>query len=64
MKCIQDFYQIIRLYLVRNDWTGYVQRIVDFAHAFPRFSVMGSKTRPCVPEFLPTIFRVLEGLAG
>ena len=47
-----------------NEWTDYVQRIVDFAHAFPRFSVMNNKTRPCIPEFLPTIFRVLEGLAG
>ena len=41
-----------------------VQQIVDFAHAFPRFSVVNNKTGPCIPEFLPTIFRVLEGLAG
>ena len=38
--------------------------LVDFAHAFPRFSVMNNKSRPCIPEFLPNIFRVLEGLAG
>ena len=47
-----------------NEWTDYVQQLVDFAHAFPRFSVMNNKTRPCIPEFLPNIFRVLEGLAG
>ena len=47
-----------------NEWTDYVQQLVDFAHAFPRISVMNNKTRPCIPEFLPNIFRVLEGLAG
>ena len=47
-----------------NEWTDYVQQLVDFAHAFPRFSVMNNKCRPCIPEFLPNIFRVLEGLAG
>ena len=47
-----------------NECTDYVQQLVDFAHAFPRFSVMNNKSRPCIPEFLPNIFRVLEGLAG
>ena len=47
-----------------NEWTDNVQRVVDFAHAFPRFSVMNNKTRPCIPEFLTIIFRVWEGLAG
>ena len=47
-----------------NEWTDYVQQLVDFAHAFPRFSVMNNKSRPCIPEFLPNIFRVLEGLAA
>ena len=47
-----------------NEWTDYVQHLVDFAHAFPRFSVMNNKSRPCIPEFLPNIFRVLEGLAA
>ena len=51
-------------FVVGNEWTDYVQQLVDFAHAFPRFSVMNNKTRPCIPEFLPNIFRVLEGLAG
>ena len=64
MICIQNFYQITRPHLVGNEWTDNVQRIVDFAHAFPRFSVMNNKTRPCIPEFLPYIFRVLQGLAG
>ena len=60
---IPDFYQIKKPHLVRNAGTYYVQRIVDFDHAFPRFSVMDSKTRPCIPEFLQTTSRVLEGLA-
>ena len=47
-----------------NEWTDLVQQLVDFAHAFPRFSVMNNKSRPCIPEFLPNIFRVLEGLAA
>ena len=47
-----------------NEWTDYVQQLVDFAHAFPRFSVMNNKSRPCIPEFLPNVFRVLEGLAA
>ena len=62
--CIQSFYQIKRPHLVGNEWTDYVQQLVDFAHAFPRFSVMNNKSRPCILEFLPNIFRVLEGLAG
>ena len=62
--CIQSFYQIKRPHLVGKEWTDYVQQLVDFAHAFPRFSVMNNKSRPCIPEFLPNIFRVLEGLAA
>ena len=61
---IQDFDERIRPHLVRNGGTVYVQRKVDFAHAFPRFSVLDSKHDPCIQEFSPTISRVLEGLAG
>ena len=64
MICIQDIYQIIGIHLVRNGWRDYVQRTVDFAQAFPRFSIMDSKTRSCIPEFLLTISRFLEGFAG
>ena len=39
-----------------NEWTDYFQRIVDFAHAFPRFSVMNNKTRPCITEFFGHYF--------
>ena len=64
MICIQTFYQITRPHLVGNEWTDNVQRTVDFAHSFPRFSVMNNKNRPCIPEFSPNIFRVLHGLFG
>ena len=64
MICIQSFYQIKRPHFVGNEWTDYVQQLVVFAHGFPRFSAMNNKSRPNIPEFLPNIFRVLEGLAG
>ena len=49
---------------MRNEWTDYVQRIVDFAHAFLRFSVIDPKTLQWIPGVLPAFFRVLKGLAG
>ena len=68
MALIAHAYSLMRVnrasnsHLGGNEWTDYVQQLVDFAHAFPKF--MNNKTRQCIPEFLPNIFRVLEGLAG